>query len=223
MKPLFRALAVSSFGLFTYLTAAAQQDSVSVTYAEEPADSSNFSLKEKYKYFTRATVEEKFMLKAGLSDLGAASYYGLFMENVFTFEGKINVPFSMLAQFRQGMSGWQNSHVGIDVAVRYYYSLPRRIRKGKSANNFSANYFSVQIDNTWRDESTYVFRNSPPIADAGVRRTSRFSLLYGIQRRLGKHGYVDFNVGGAYQPKQWFGDNRRRFFFDSNFSIGFAF
>ena len=60
MKSLFRALAVSSLSLFSCSLATAQQDSVLVTYDEEPAESSNFSLKEKYKYFTRATVEEKF-------------------------------------------------------------------------------------------------------------------------------------------------------------------
>ncbi|MGB3778506.1 MAG: hypothetical protein WA960_09105 [Tunicatimonas sp.] len=223
MKPLFRALAVSSFGLFTYLTAAAQQDSVSVTYAEEPAESSNFSLKEKYRYWTRASVEEKSMLKAGLSGIGYGGFYGLFLEHAFALERKINVPFSVLAQYRHGMTGWENSHLGLDVGVRWYYSLPRRIRQGKSANNLSANYFSVQLDNTWSGGHTYVPRGQFVSVETWTSRTSHVSLLYGIQRRLGKHGYVDFNVGGAYRPKQWSGDSRRRFFFDSNFSIGFAF
>ena len=201
----------------------AQQDSVLVTYDEEPAESSNFLLKEKYKYFTRATVEEKFMLKAGLSGLGYGGFYGLFLEHAFAFEKKINVPFSVLAQYRHGMNGWDNSHLGLDVGVRYYYSLPRRIRKGKSANNLSANYFSVQLDNTWSGGNTYVPRGQFASVETWTRRSSHVSLLYGIQRRLGKHGYIDFNIGGAYQPNQWFGDNRRRFSLDANFSIGFAF
>lgn len=223
MKRLIPVPATIVLSLLVCLQANAQQDSVTVTYDEEPAEMSNFSLKEKYKYWTRATVEEKSMLKAGISSIGFASDRGLFLEHSFAFEEKINVPFSVWAQFRLGMNGWQNSQVGIDVAARYYYSLPRRIRRGKSANNFSANYFSIQIDNTWRDESTYIFQRQPPITDAGVRRTSQFSLLYGIQRRLGKHGYVDYNIGVAYRPKQWFGDDRNRLIFDSNFSIGLAF
>ncbi len=223
MNPLLRALAVSSFGLFACSTAAAQQDSVSVTYAEEPADSSSFSLKEKYKYWTRASVEEKSMLKVGLSGIGFASYPGLFMEHAFAYEKKINVPFSVLAQYRQGMSGWQSSYVGVDAAVRYYYSLPRRIRQGKSANNLSANYFAIQLDNTWQGVSRYAPQGQFTFVETKTRRTSQVSLLYGIQRRLGKHGYVDFNIGGAYRPKQWSGDSRRHFFLDSNFSIGFAF
>ena len=201
----------------------AQQDSVLVTYDEEPAESSNFSLKEKYKYFTRASVEEKSMLKAGISNIGFASNAGLFMEHTFAFEKKINVPFSVLVQYRQGMSGWRSSHVGVDAAVRYYYSLPRRIRQGKSANNLSANYFSVQVDNTWQGVNRVASLGQFTFLETSTYRTSYVSLLYGIQRRLGKHGYVDFNLGGAYQPKRWGAYNRRRFFLDSNLSIGFAF
>jgi hypothetical protein len=223
MKSLFRALAVSSLSLFSCSLATAQQDSVLVTYDEEPAESSNFSLKEKYKYFTRATVEEKFMLKAGLSGLRYGGFYGLFLEHTFAFEKKINVPFSVLAQYRHGINGWQSNHLGLDVGVRYYYSLPRRIRQRKSANNLSANYFSVQLDNTWSGGHTYAPRGQFVSVEAWTRRASHVSLLYGIQRRLGKHGYIDFNIGGAYRLKQWFGDDRRRFSLDSNFSIGFSF
>ena len=223
MKSLFRALAVSSLSLFSCSLATAQQDSVLVTYDEEPAESSDFSLKEKYKYFTRASVEEKSMLKAGISNIGFASYAGLFMEHAFAFEKKLSVPFSVLAQYRQGMSGWRSSHVGVDAAVRYYYSLPRRIRQGKSANNLSANYFSVQVDNTWQGVSRVASWGQFTFLETSTYRTSYVSLLYGIQRRLGKHGYVDFNLGGAYRPKQWSAYNRRGFFLDSNFSIGFAF
>ena len=222
MNPLFRALAVSSFGLFTYLTAAAQQDSVSVTYAEEPADSSSFSLKEKYRYWTRANVEDKFMLKNGISGLGFGGDYGFFLENTFSAEKKISVPFSVLAQFRLPLTQWgRDDYWGVDVAVRYYYSLRRRIRKGKSANNLSANYFSIQMDNTWPDGSDFVVQAlQPVVVETRVSYIRQFSLLYGVQRRLGRLAYIDFNVGGSYQPEGRVVNNRNRLFLDFNFAIG---
>lgn len=191
-----------------------------MTYAEEPADSSSFSLKEKYKYFTRANVEETFMIKAGLSGIGYGGFAGLFLEHAFAAEKKLSVPFSVLAQYRIGMNGWQHNHLGLDVALRYYYSLPRRIRQGKSANNLSANYFSVQFDNTWSGSGgRFVVSNQPAYFDQQTRRSSQVLLLYGIQRRLGRHGYVDFNLGGAYRP----GRTYNRVGLNSNISIGFAF
>lgn len=221
MKPLFRALAASSLSLLICSLAIAQQDSVSVTYGEEPAESSNFSLKEKYKYWTRATVEERFMLKAGLSGLSYGGFYGLSLEHAFAFEKKISVPFSVLAQYRHGTMGWEKSHLGFDVGVRYYYSLPRRIRKGKSADNLSANYFSIQLDNTWSGGHTYIPRGQFASVETWTSRSSQVSLLYGIQRRLGKHGYIDFNLGAAYHPEPQIGVGRLTY--NSNFSIGFAF
>ena len=223
MNPLLRVLATASLILLICSVAFAQQDSVSISYDEEPAESSNFSLKEKYKYFTRSNVEETSMLKAGLSNIGFASYAGLFMEHTFAYEKKINVPFSVLAQYRQGMSGWRSSHVGVDAAVRYYYSLPRRIRQGKSANNLSANYFSVQIDNTWQGLSRFVSQGQFTFLETKTYRTSNISLRYGIQRRLGKHGYVDFNLGGVYPLNRGWAGTRPPFHVDINYSIGFAF
>ncbi|MGB3849556.1 MAG: hypothetical protein WA958_06275 [Tunicatimonas sp.] len=217
--PLY-ALIASILSLMICPTAFAQQDSISVTYAEEPADSSSFSLKEKYKYFTRANVEETFMVKAGLSGIGYGSFVGLFLEHAFAVEKKLNVPFSVLAQYRMGMNGWRNNYVGVDIAARYYYSLPRRIRQGKSANNLSANYFSVQLDNTWEGSgNTLTGPGGLTYADGQALYSNRVLLVYGIQRRLGRHGYVDFNLGGSY----W---SRREFTYiglGGNISIGFAF
>lgn len=215
-----RTSALIVLSLLVWQPAIAQQDSVTVAYHEEAADSSDFSLKEKYDYFTRATVEEKSMFKVGISELGYGGYYGLFLEHAFAYERKINVPFSVLAQYRNGMSGWQSNHLGLDLAVRYYYSLPRRIRQGKSANNLSANYFSVQNSNQWFGNSSYV--NGRRV-DSKTHFNNGFSVLYGLQRRLGKYGYIDVNAGCGYFSLRKSPDYRTPLFLDLNFSIGFAF
>ncbi|MGB3849557.1 MAG: hypothetical protein WA958_06280 [Tunicatimonas sp.] len=224
MNLLLHALAVSSFVVIPCLTAAAQQDSVSVTYAEEPADSSSFSLKEKYRYWTRANVEDKFMLKNGISGLGFGGIHGFFLEHTTSVEMKIGVPFSVMAQLRSSITRWgREDYIGVDVAVRYYYSLPRRIRQGKSANNLSANYFSIQMDHTWPDGSGFIVQALQPAAvETEVNQIRQFSLLYGIQRRLGRPFYVDFNVGATYQPEGRVVNHRNRLFLDFNFAVGFV-
>ena len=194
---------------------------MTVSYREEAVDSSDFSLKEKYKYFTRATVEETSMFKVGLSNLGFGSYYGLSMGLKIAYERKINVPFSVLLQYRHQMFGWTSNGIGLDAALRYYYSLPRRIKRGKNANNLSANYFSLQSNNAWG--AKYILDGLNSVRD-GTRFSTSVSLLYGIQRRLGKRGFVDVNLGGTYHPgRVFYGTERRPFSIDRNFTIGVAF
>ena len=218
MKHLFVLIALSVASLSS---AIAQSDSVTVSYREEAVDSSDFSLKEKYKYFTRATVEETSMFKVGLSNLGFGSYYGLSMGLKIAYERKINVPFSVLLQYRHQMSGWTSNGIGLDAALRYYYSLPRRIKRGKNANNLSANYFSLQSNNAWG--AKYILDGLNSVRD-GTRFSTSVSLLYGIQRRLGKRGFVDVNLGGTYHPgRVFYGTERRPFSIDRNFTIGVAF
>ena len=206
-----------------FLPAVAQSDSVTVSYHEEVADSSDFSLKEKYRYFTRATVEETSMFKVGLSNIGFAGYYGISMGLRIAYERKISVPFSVFVQYRHQMHGWTSNGLGLDVALRYYYSLPSRIKRGKSANNFSANYFSLQSNNGW--EAGYAFSGSGLyVQREGTYYRPSVSLLYGIQRRLGKRGFVDVNLGGTYHVTPLSRELRGNpFSIGMNFTIGVAF
>lgn len=65
--------------------------------------------------------------------------------------------------------------------ARYYFNMQKRILNGKSANNFSANYISTRVNYKYR----------PPDKDHQVS----LDLLFGIQRRIWKIGYVDFDIG----------------------------
>ncbi|MGB3585418.1 MAG: hypothetical protein WBA23_02705 [Tunicatimonas sp.] len=200
----------------------AQRDTAAITYTEEAADSSDFSLKEKYKYWTRANVEEKSMFKVGLSEFGWGGFIGPFIGYQSAYERKIGIPFSFLALYRHSMTGWGNNTLGADVALRYYYALPRRVMKGKSANNLSANYFSIQSNNSWNGYRT---ARAPGMfnSDLQIFRSNSFSLLYGLQRRLGKYGYIDVNLGYGYRPASRNVPYENAGFFDGNFSIGIAF
>jgi len=79
------------------------------------------------------------------------------------------------------------------VAGRYYYNLSRRLRLGKSTGTFAGNYFSVALGGGFgrrAHETAFLFyRQSGPFARFDA------ALLYGLQRRLGRHGFADFNVG----------------------------
>lgn len=79
------------------------------------------------------------------------------------------------------------------LAGRYYYNLGRRLRLGKSAGNFSGNYVALALGAGFgtqaHETAFFFFEQSGPAARFDA------ALLYGLQRRLGRAGFVDFSAG----------------------------
>lgn len=79
---------------------------------------------------------------------------------------------------------------------RYYYNLEHRLRRGRRPSPFAANYFalalgtSTNFGNIIRETPNYFLLNRPGfVADA--------ALLYGLQRRLGRYGFLDVALGAS--------------------------
>lgn len=81
--------------------------------------------------------------------------------------------------------------------------MTRRIKAGKSANNFSGTYIAIQVR---RPIISHNLVQQYELVSQEVRRIVRdyslaelnqpsFALQWGIQQRLGRHGYVDLNAG----------------------------
>lgn len=209
-------------------TVFAQADSTKVQYSEENVASSDFNLKETYNYLIRAQVEEKTLLKIGVngynfggsgSQLDYASLtYGVGLEQ------KIKPSFSVLGEFRHTLSSgnpWvENPKFALNLGARYYYNIESRIRKGKSANNFSANYLAIFQQNMLAK-----------LNDVQLRENGKYyyytqvNFLYGMQRRIGKYGYVDFGFGPVYKhyPANKQSSQKNIISINVLFSIGLAF
>ncbi|SNC68427.1 hypothetical protein SAMN06265337_2309 [Hymenobacter gelipurpurascens] len=207
----------SLLGLFLLLLFASQSalgqvaapDSSRISYEEEESDQSDFNLKERYNYLIRSQIEESQLWKLGLNDVGYD--FGRFRYGVYLiYERKLGTLFSVLGELNPtAQPGWQFVYnpsnqqftrytkryfdMGAQVAGRYYYNLKKRIRQGKSANNFSANYFSAAI----QTNISYI-----PYSDVEkyYANTATPSMCYGLQRRLGRYGFVDGNVGLQWTP-----------------------
>lgn len=105
----------------------------------------------------------------------------------------------------------------VKAGIRHYYAMPKRIRTGKSANNFSGNYVGLQLsqpllfvrrvktqDQFGQNGQTYILRTTVDWVRRASSRDNRvvqdsylpaISMFWGIQRRLGERGYVDLNLG----------------------------
>lgn len=84
----------------------------------------------------------------------------------------------------------------VQLMGRYYYDLERRIRKGKNRGSFSGNYFALAFG-TGLGRHTYdtPFYFYYPGGTGTNKGAADVALLYGVQRRLGRRGFIDANIG----------------------------
>lgn len=84
--------------------------------------------------------------------------------------------------------------IGADAGVRYYYNQEKRREKGRATGPFVGNYFALQTttsfysnhpQNSFTERYHYQYDNTS------------LSLLWGAQRRVGKHGLFDAYVGAG--------------------------
>ena len=186
-------------------------DTTRIRYSEETVSEPELAprqLGEAYSQLTRLQIEEQTLWKIGLNNFGGisnadsplfAGRYGLYL----IYERKVRPNASVMAELAPdllryrtlpGESVRHTLSVRSQVAGRYYYNLNQRIRKGKSASNFSANYLSLAVGSGVgrRAQGTpfyYYYFNKKPAFRADL------AILYGLQRRLGRYGFADFNVG----------------------------
>lgn len=134
--------------------------------------------------------------------------------------------------FRYQVERLSAFNVNWKAGLRYYHSMNRSIKLGRSANNFSGNYLTIQISKPLRTyfnnqyfdvntQSVLVNKNSDRLYG---NISSKALLAYGIQRRLGKLSYFDINVGPeVLYPAFYAFDNRRAVIsFQLNALIGFG-
>lgn len=173
------------------------------------ADTSKSGFTEKYNYLIRAKEEKTQMWKLtpvgslgfGKTMFTTSSFAGF--EKKFTRSLSLNteVGLNHLFIFREGTNEYV-SWLSASAGPRYYYNINRRIRLGKSANNFSANYFSAVV-NFAIPNTAYLYS---------------FSALYGLQRRIGDRYFIDVGVG----PQVMIRQNTFDFLTDFRLRIGWG-
>lgn len=80
----------------------------------------------------------------------------------------------------------------LSVEPRYYYNLKRRVKKGKSIANNSANYFSLKTN---YNPNLFVISNYDNIS---VNNHITIIPSYGFKRNLGKKLEYEFTAGYGY-------------------------
>lgn len=135
-------------------------------------------------------------------------------------EFKISPAFSVGAYYQMQFgekpaSGFQDKTVliysaAVTVEGRWYHDMIRRMKEGRSANNFGGRYFGLEA--TWSN-------NNPLTANLNEKR---MVLRYGLQQRFSRHGYFDVSIGAGVSQGTPIFKNSTFFSTDQRVAIGLA-
>lgn len=80
---------------------------------------------------------------------------------------------------------------GLSAGARYYYGQARRLRKGKPVTALNGFYVQAQGSTEFYRSYSFYDYDARPI----YRLTPSAELLWGYQRSLGRHGFLDAGAG----------------------------
>ncbi|MFN8346044.1 MAG: hypothetical protein U0X91_13615 [Spirosomataceae bacterium] len=180
----------------------AQGDSIRITHTEETNPLKNQQYVSIYDYALMKNEPTKWMIKAyGIQLLD----YRIGVERKLTtsFSITLDVAHNKVADFDHSLKRWVSG-----AEIRWYYDLKNRIRKAKSIHHFSGNYFALRYETAWKNsESEAAWRkevNNRELSHSYNKAwetdyyssyyDTQMSLMYGMQRRFFRFGFLDFFV-----------------------------
>lgn len=208
-------------------------DSIRITHTQEAGTLEKQRFIDRYDYVFMTKEPTKWMLKGytNTSNLFISNHFlfnqifKIFLDWRIGAEYKITPSFSIginLAHNKEAPFGGnqlnysiffpdrspiQNTWVG-STQLRWYYDMARRIKEGKSSNNFSGNYIALHYEKAWHNEAFEIngftkWSSQPGYTDYFSRYyDSQISLQYGVQRRFFRHGLIDFTTSLNYDFHQ---------------------
>lgn len=242
------------------LATAQTPDTLRTETTTEDARISAAEVKRFVRYITRADVEERTLFKVGIwpaTDRGRGTYESRTFRASFVgeiaLERKLSPSISMMiggegnfqyATYRDQtfllaygldkqpiyLQRIRSLELSWKGGFRYYHSKAKEIKLGKSANNFSGNYITINYSQPFhrfesskrQDFNTNKFvprRSDTRLGNLLDSPSPRLMLAYGIQRRIGRLGYFDFNAGPQVQFGDGFGTSLS---FQLNALVGFG-
>ncbi len=141
---------------------------------------------------------------------------------------------------RTNFGPWASSYTSIayfSLAPRYYYNINKNIAKGKSANNLSGCYLTLEmgLGATGPTKPITIAGQSvaPFFAKEDYYQANSWKIIpkWGVQKRLFRKGFVDFSFAPYWYQKTlkviptnvWISSYKEHNFLKPDFKIGFAF
>lgn len=200
----FRGLAGGTLLLAAQAAAAQAPDSTTAAAAGEPARGSGT------------------LVKLGLNvtrGIGLGGYSGLALPLVLSAEHHLTPATSVYGSvygayhagrryYFDGQPSPRLNKWGIEAGIRHYYNQEKRREKGRATGAFVGNYLALQT------RTAFYARGSEP-----AYQYTNLALLWGMQWRLGKYGWLDAYIGGGIGRERTYNSNRGRFGFTPEIGV----
>lgn len=215
------------------------QDSTSISYSEVQDTLVKQRFIDRYENVFMTKVPTRHMFKVGISHYKSIDF-GPPILNEIPFPNKslqIGYEFKILPSFSFALTGnipgfdtystanslWRNSE--IDTELRWYINMRKRIKTGKSANNFSGNYiaFSYHLPENLEDPLAKYYTPTGNIYRVEKSEFALIGLKFGLQRRFFNSGYLDFAMSYQQIHRLFYYGLFYKWRLSSQFSLGFAF
>lgn len=94
---------------------------------------------------------------------------------------------------------YKNQVITSDIELRYYYNKVRRFRQGKTVRSFTGSYLLLGVEDffTLSNLPSNYFQPSFTL-DQPLFKYPGYYFGSGFQQRIGKNGFVDFNLKAGY-------------------------
>jgi hypothetical protein len=173
------------------------QDTTKVFYTQEIDTLIKQRFIDRYEnvFMTKEPTRHMFKLGVGQSSLSPSIYTSqvFLMNHEVGYEYKISKSFS--AGVNASLDGsfyFSPSFLGTvsgNVYGRWYYDMKRRIKDGRSANNFSGNFVGIVAE-----KRLMYLPYKLPVNKTGIE--------FGMQRRFLNHGRLELAMGAYYQKSK---------------------
>ena len=167
------------------------QDSSQITFTEEPDTLVKQRFIDRYDNVFMTKVPTRHMLKIGISQYYQPIQFSLSDDKILNNSSlMLGYEFKFLPSFSVALSShlpvysaeipskYVVKNIVYDAQLRWFFDMKKRIREGKSANNFSGNYVAVNY-------------TLPGKFNWG-KNDETIGIKVGFQRRVLNSGFIDF-------------------------------
>ncbi len=153
--------------------------------------------------YERKIYNSAFSINSEVKGFSKSESIRNFIDNDrFIYGFSEHFPRGLNGGFSSNGNGQVNNYgASLSIEPRWYFNLKRRIAKGKSVNNLSGSYLSIEFRH---DLAQFDFKNIRiGTGDKSFSQNSTFILpKIGLQKRIFKNGYFDLNLSPL-----WYGNS----------------
>jgi hypothetical protein len=177
---------IFTLSLFSFILNGFSQDSIKIRTEVDSFNKSNYE--GQFDYVFARKEAKKQLFKLGAMPNGNHSYFELAYERKIAQDVSLNIALSNtnFGDFIENSGANFTNFLKIGIEPRWYYTMKKDIKNGLISDNLNGNYVGLRTNLNYTDNSN---------GQQGQSLNLISELTWGMQRRILRNQYLDFNLG----------------------------